>query len=227
MDNHQRGEETSSEVLNNQQHDSVHTDSLNVQPSQPGRGGNRAYKEIVEWIKALTIAIVFVFVIRMFLFSPFIVEGPSMQPNFETGEHIIVNKILYDIRDPKRGEVVVFHVPEENREFIKRVIGIPGDKIKVEGDDVYINDKKIDEPYLKDAIKAAHDAGELYNIGPGFPNNENQDAVVPEGTIFAMGDNRGDSRDSRMIGYVNDKEVIGRADVIFWPLNKLKLIKHG
>ncbi len=85
-----------------------------------------------------------------------------MQPNFETGERLIVNKILYTIREPKFGEVVVFDVPEQGRKFIKRVIGVPGDKIRLEGDDLYINDKKIDEPYIKEAIEAAHAEGRLY-----------------------------------------------------------------
>jgi signal peptidase I len=188
-----------------------------------------AYKEIVEWIKALVIAVVLVFLIRQFLFSPFIVDGPSMQPNFETGERLIVNKILYTFREPKFGEVVVFDVPEQGRKFIKRVIGVPGDKIRLEGDDLYINDKKIDEPYIKEAIEAAHANGGLYN-GEGFnynfPNDKVPEMTVPEGTIFALGDNRSDSTDSRVIGFVSDDELVGRADIIFWPLNKLEFIKH-
>ncbi|WP_246096308.1 signal peptidase I [Paenibacillus sinopodophylli] len=183
-----------------------------------------AYKEIVEWIKALVIAVVLVFLIRQFLFSPFIVDGPSMQPNFETGERLIVNKILYSIREPKFGEVVVFDVPEQGRKFIKRVIGVPGDKIKLDGDDLYINDKKIEEPYIKEAVEAAHANGELYNEKGS--TSDVADLVVPEDTIFALGDNRSDSTDSRVIGFVSDKEIVGRADIIFWPLNKLEFIKH-
>lgn len=197
------------------------------QRSSDKKGG--AYKEIVEWIKALVIAVVLVFFIRQFLFSPFIVDGPSMEPNFESGERLIVNKILYTFREPKFGEVVVFDVPEQGRKFIKRVIGVPGDKIKLEGDDLYINDKLVEEPYIKQAIEEAHARGELYN-GDGasynFPNDMVQEMVVPEGTIFAMGDHRDNSTDSRMIGFVEDKEVVGRADVIFWPLDKISFIKH-
>ncbi len=197
-----------------------------VHASGSGKQGG-AYKEIIEWIKALVIAVVLVFLIRQFLFSPFIVDGPSMQPNFETGERLIVNKILYTIREPKFGEVVVFDVPEQGRKFIKRVIGVPGDTIRLEGDDLYINDKKIEEPYIKEAIAEANAKGELYNQnGPNFPNPEVPETTVPEGAIFALGDNRGDSTDSRVIGFVEDKEVVGRADIIFWPLNKLEFIKH-
>ncbi|MFF2482673.1 signal peptidase I [Paenibacillus sp. NPDC058071] len=193
--------------------------------------GGRAAKEIFEWIKALAIAVILVFVIRTFLFSPFIVEGPSMQPNFETGERLIVNKILYKVREPKHGEVVVFHVPDQGRDFIKRVIALPGETVRVEGDDVYVNDVKVEEAYIKEAIEKAHAEGKLYNTNQGmtsnFPNDKNPEATVPEGMIFAMGDHRDNSQDSRDIGFVSEKELIGRADFIFWPLNKLSFIKHG
>lgn len=196
--------------------------------ARPGKQSG-AYKELVEWIKALVIAVVLVFLIRQFLFSPFIVDGPSMQPNFETGERLIVNKIIYVIREPEFGEVVVFDVPEQGRKFIKRVIGVPGDTIRLEGDDLYINDKKVDEPYIKEAVEAAHANGELYNkVGPdsNYPNDTNPEMTVPDGMIFAMGDNRSNSSDSRVIGFVKDEEIVGRADLIFWPLNKIEFIKH-
>ncbi|GKU78604.1 signal peptidase I [Paenibacillus sp. L3-i20] len=187
---------------------------------------SKAYTEIVEWTKAIVIAVVLVFLIRMFLFSPYIVDGPSMEPNFETGERLIVNKILYTFTEPKFGEVVVFDVPEQNRKFIKRVVGVPGDKIRLEGDDLYLNDVKVEEPYIKEAIEQAHAKGELYNKRDNFPNEMISETVVPEGMIFALGDNRSNSTDSRSIGFVKDDEIVGRADVIFWPLNKLEFIKH-
>lgn len=188
--------------------------------------GGRMYKEIIEWIKALAIAGLLVFVIRWFLFAPFIVDGPSMQPNFETGERLIVNKILYDIRAPKRGEVVVFYVPEEDRDFIKRVIGVPGDKIRLEGDELYINGERFEEPYIKEAIEEARKSGEFYNLGENFPNSLVPEETVPEGMILAFGDNRRNSKDGRMIGYVPYDRVIGRADVIFWPIQEISLVKH-
>ena len=228
MDSQQRNDGTGNEhdLKDSQDHADIQQNIPNraaVHASGSGKQGG-AYKEIVEWIKALVIAVVLVFLIRQFLFSPFIVDGPSMQPNFETGERLIVNKILYTIREPKFGEVVVFDVPEQGRKFIKRVIGVPGDKIRLEGDDLYINDKKIDEPYIKEAVEAAHAEGMLYNEKGA--TSDVAEVVVPEDTIFALGDNRSDSTDSRVIGFVSDKEVVGRADIIFWPLNKLEFIKH-
>jgi signal peptidase I len=197
------------------------------QPADQGGGAKKKEKnEIWEWVKAIVIALVLVFLIRWLLFKPFIVDGPSMQPNFHTGERVIVNEILYKIRQPERGEVIVFHVPEENRDFIKRVIAVPGDTVTVDGDVVKVNGKPIEEPYIQNAIQEAHAKGEEYNSLMDFPNGMNQETKVPEGKIFVMGDNRSNSTDSRKLGFIDLKEVIGRADVIFWPVNDMKWIKH-
>ncbi|PWW06374.1 signal peptidase I [Paenibacillus cellulosilyticus] len=191
--------------------------------------GSKFGKEIFEWVKAIAIAVILVLIIRWLLFMPFIVDGPSMQPNFQTGERVIVNKILYKIREPKRGEVIVFHVPEEGRNFIKRVIGVEGDTIRYEGDDLYVNGEKVNETYIQEAIDQAHAEGHDYNnsqFSQNFPNDSFTESVVPEGHIFVLGDNRPESKDSRMIGFVSLDEVIGRSDVIFWPLNKAKIVTN-
>ncbi|ANE47520.1 signal peptidase I [Paenibacillus swuensis] len=181
--------------------------------------------EVWEWAKALLIAAVLVFVIRYFIFAPFIVDGPSMQPNFKTGERLIVNKIIYSIREPHRGEVVVFHAPE-GKDYIKRVVGLPGDEVKVEGDVVSVNGKALEEKYIKYAVDEMQNNGGIYNTGPNFPNEMVQDGKVPEGSIFVMGDNRGNSKDGREIGYIAYDKVIGRADIIFWPIDNISLVKH-
>src|SRR5690606_17271139 len=193
-------------------------------PAAPPK--SKASSELVEWIKALAVAGILVFLIRWFLVSPFIVDGPSMQPNFWDRERIIVNKIIYDIREPKRGEVIVFHVPEEGRDFIKRVIGEPGDTVRVEGDNVTINGEPLDESYLKEAYEEAHAAGRLYNREEGFPNMRFPDGKVPEGMLFVMGDNRSNSEDSRMIGFIPLDRVVGRADLVYWPLGDFHFVKH-
>ncbi|ULO09633.1 signal peptidase I [Paenibacillus sp. 19GGS1-52] len=190
-------------------------------PQKPRKQKN----EVLEWIKAIAIALVLVILIRWLLFKPFIVDGPSMQPNFHTGERVIVNEVLYDIRSPKRGEVIVFHVPSEGRDFIKRVIGVAGDKIKVEGDVVTVNGEPVNETYIQGAIDAAHNNNALYN-NKNFPNEDFTDGTVPEGHIFVMGDNRSDSTDSRMIGYVPLGDIVGRADLIFWPVKDIEMINH-
>lgn len=185
----------------------------------------KAKNEVVEWLKAIVIALILVALIRWLLFKPFIVDGPSMQPNFHTGERLIVNEILYDIRKPQRGEVIVFHVPSEGKDFIKRVIAVAGDTVKVEGDTVTVNGKPVNETYIQGAIEESHKEGKLYN-DKDFPNTAFPDGKVPEGHVFVMGDNRSDSTDSRMIGYVPLSDIVGRADLIFWPIKDIQLIKH-
>ncbi|MFC5448317.1 signal peptidase I [Paenibacillus aestuarii] len=179
-----------------------------------------AKSETWEWIKALVIAGVLVIIIRWFLFSPFIVDGDSMRPNFFTGERLIVNKIIYDIRQPKRGEVIVFHAPE-GKDYIKRVIALPGETVKVDGDKVYINGKEIDQQFIQAAIDQAIKDGHPYNTLANFPETK-----VPDNEIFAMGDNRPNSKDSRdkRVGFVPYDKIVGRAEVIFWPLNKISFI---
>jgi signal peptidase I len=177
-------------------------------------------KEAIEWTKAIVVAVVLVLIIRTFLFAPFQVKGESMDPNFANSERIIVNKILYSaFRKPHRGEVIVFHAPA-NEDYIKRVIGLPGEKVKVEGDDVFINGQKIDEPFLKNAYDQAHAEGRIYN-NRNFP-----ETVVPEGTVFAMGDNRSNSQDSRFaeVGFIPYDKIVGRAELIFWPLDNISLV---
>lgn len=192
---------------------------------EPRQNKPKQKNEVLEWIKAIAIALVLVILIRWLLFKPFIVDGPSMRPNFHTGERVIVNEILYDIRSPKRGEVIVFHVPSEGRDFIKRVIGVAGDKVKVEGDVVTVNGQPVNETYIQGAIDEAHKNNALYN-NKDFPNEQFPDGTVPAGHIFVMGDNRSDSTDSRMLGYVPLGDIVGRADLIFWPLKDVTWINH-
>ncbi|WP_199617917.1 signal peptidase I [Paenibacillus alkalitolerans] len=176
--------------------------------------------EAVDWVKALAVAGVLVIVIRFFLFSPFIVEGPSMSPNFYTGERLIVNKILYDIRPPQRGEVIVFHSPF-NADYIKRIIALPGETVEVRGDTVLVNGEPVPEPYLKEAVDNAAEAGLTYN------NKDYAPQSVPDGHVFVLGDNRSNSQDSRDIGFVPYGDIVGRADLIIWPLSEIRFIPHS
>lgn len=167
-----------------------------------------------EWIKALAIAIVLAFVIRSFLFAPFVVDGTSMMPTLHDRERLIVTKLIYFIQDPEPGDIIVFHATQE-RDYIKRVIGIAGDKLEMKDDQLYINDQPVEEPYLDEYKKQAQ--------AEGFPLTGDFGPIeVPEGEIFVMGDNRRNSKDSRMIGTVPLASVVGRADVIFWPIDQFR-----
>lgn len=174
--------------------------------------------EVWEWVKALLIAAVLVILIRWLVFASFIVEGPSMEPNFYTGERLIVNKVIYHIRKPERGEVVVFHATED-KDYIKRVIALPGETVKIEEDKVFVDGKELDEPYIRDVV-------EEYKKNNVYYNTNFNEVKVPEDTVFVMGDNRRNSTDSRMLGPIADDKIIGRADVIFWPFNKIQWIRH-
>lgn len=176
--------------------------------------------ETMEWVKSILIAFGIMAVIRIFLFTPIVVDGESMMPTLEHGDKMIVNKIGYDIGKPKRFDIVVFHAPEQ-KDYIKRVIGLPGDTVEYRDDVLYINDEAIDEPYL-DQYKAEIEFGTLTE---DFTLKEliGRD-TVPEGTVFVLGDNRRKSKDSRYIGVVSIDEIIGNTKLVFWPIKNAGVV---
>lgn len=177
--------------------------------------------ETLEWVKALLIAFGIFAIIRLFLFTPIVVDGISMMPTLEHGDKMIVNKISYTIGEPDRFDIVVFHAPE-GKDFIKRVIGLPGDTVEYKDDVLYINGKKYEEPYL-DTYKKEISEGTLTE---DFTLVEKiQRETVPEGYVFVMGDNRRKSKDSRHIGAVNIDEVIGSTKFVFWPMEDFGLVE--
>ena len=178
--------------------------------------------ELWEWIKALLIAFAIAAFIRYFLFTPIVVDGDSMMPTLENGDRMIVNKIGYTIGNPDRFDIVVFHAPE-GKDYIKRVIGLPGDHVEYIDDQLYINGEPIDEPYL-DQYKAEITEGNLTGDFKLQDINPSLD-VIPEGHVFVMGDNRRFSKDSRHIGVVDIDEIIGNTNLIFWPINEIRIVK--
>lgn len=172
-----------------------------------------AKNESWEWVKALGIALVLAILIRTFFFAPFVVDGDSMEPNLHNGEWLIVNKLTYRFSEPERGDIIVFHFSED-KDYIKRVIGLPGETVSIEDGNLYINGEQVDEPYLDEAK-------EKYNKYGDIPYTEDfSEVTVPEGEIFVMGDNRPRSQDSRysQVGTIELERVVGRADVVLWPL---------
>ncbi|MCM3078860.1 signal peptidase I [Brevibacillus invocatus] len=180
---------------------------------------SRAKKnESWEWIKALVIAILLALLIRTFLFAPFIVQGASMETTLHNNEKLVVNKAIYLIQDPKPGEIIVFHA-DETRDYIKRVIAVAGDRVEVKDDQLLVNGKIVEEPYLERKEERAKEQGEL-RFTHDFPPVE-----VPEGHLFVMGDNRLNSEDSRVIGPIATSTVVGRAEFTFWPIGQIRMTR--
>jgi signal peptidase I len=166
-------------------------------------------KSIVrEYAEAIIIALILAFIIRTFVVQAFKIPSGSMIPTLQIGDHILVNKFIYRFADIERGDIIVFKFPkDESRDFIKRVIGIPGDKIEIRDKKVYINDKELNEPY------AVHEeqGGASYH-----PRDVFGPIIIPENKFFMMGDNRENSMDSRFWGFLDKQKIKGKAFIIYW-----------
>jgi signal peptidase I len=175
-----------------------------------------------EWSEALAIAILLALFIRTFVVQAFKIPSGSMEPTLLIGDHILVNKFIYGVKipflrttlipmsQPKRNDIMVFIYPvDKSKDFIKRVIGLPGDKIEMIGTKLYINDKLYDDKYGVYIEKGSKE---------GNPGNNSRfgPVVVPEGDYFVMGDNRDHSYDSRFWGFVPSRAIKGKAFVIYW-----------
>ncbi len=159
---------------------------------------------IWEIIKIVIIALLIVLPIRYFLFQPFIVSGQSMKPNFEPGDYLIIDELSFRLREPKRGEVVVFRFPRNpSQRYIKRIIGLPGEEVGIEGGMVKINGEFLDETsYLPLGIETR---GVVH-------------LKLSEDEYFVLGDNREASSDSRYWGALPKKNIVGRVFLRAWPL---------
>lgn len=183
----------------------------------------KSKNELFEWIKALVIAVLLAVVIRYFLFAPIVVDGSSMMPTLADQDRMIVNKFAYTVGKPKRFDIIVFHAPE-NKDYIKRVIGLPGDEIEYRDDTLYINGEKQDEPYL-DAFKKLVLDGPLTEPFTLEEIPAIAQKTVPEGHLFVMGDNRRSSKDSRHIGTIEMEKVLGKTSLVYWPIEEVRTVK--
>lgn len=172
----------------------------------------------IDTLQTFVIAAVVFFVVYVFLFRPFQVSGASMFPTFENNEYILTNIIGLKLDKPHRGDVVVFQSPQDtSRDFIKRIIALPGDKISVKEGIVYINGKKLDEhTYLENEIKT---------YGGTFLK-EGTEVTVPQNSFFVMGDNRQYSSDSREWGFVEKDKIIGKSWIVYWPPGNNRIIEN-
>lgn len=170
----------------------------------------------------LDIVEVFVFAIAIFLFvyllimQPHKIKGDSMQPNYPNGEYLLTDKLSYRFNPPERGDVIVFEAPgTDGDEYIKRIIGLPGESFKIKGGKIYINGRMLDEDYLDDSIPT----------NPGTIISEDVSITIPQDKYIVLGDNRLASSDSRMWGFVSTEEIRGKAFFIYWPLDKFGTIE--
>ena len=202
-----------------------------------------------EYYEALLIAVIFVNFARIFAFQAFKIPTGSMEDNLKIGDHIIVNKFIYGpvsppwqkllpLREIRRGDIIVFRYPlQPDTDFVKRVIGLPGDRLKMVDQDVYINGKKLLEPYVVHDPNPAsgYDVLNYHFPPPGdrFLGSHarpewiaeirkyvrGDEIVVPLDKYFAMGDNRDNSSDSRYWGFVDRDAIMGRPFLIYWSVN--------
>ncbi|MGP4108820.1 signal peptidase I [Virgibacillus sp. L01] len=166
--------------------------------------------EWLEWGKAILIAIVLAFFLRSFVFATSIVDGESMEPTLEDGETVLFNKFTYLFDKPQRGDIVIIERPLKN--YVKRIIAMPGETIKVEDHTLYINGEEYGQPFIKK--NAQNNTG---RIGP---------IKVPENSYYVMGDNRIVSKDSRNgLGFVNEDNIIGKSEIIIFPFDEWAMTK--
>jgi signal peptidase I len=170
----------------------------------------RRWRGVIEWGVILAVAVIAALLLRGFVIQPYFIPSGSMEPTLMVGDKVLVNKLAYDFHPVHRGDVIVFSKPANDyspgvKDLIKRVIGLPGETISASGGKVFINGKELAEPWLPSGTTTA-------DFGP---------VLIPPGEYFVMGDNRGNSADSRVIGPIKKSLIVGRAFLIVWPLGRI------
>ena len=183
----------------------------------------KIFQFFLDSIQALVLALSVFVLLYLFVAQPNQVHGHSMEPNFHDKEFLLTEKITYKRRDPKRGDVVVFKAPpsepcaENQCEYIKRIIGLPGEIVKIENGDIYVNGNLLNESYLASDLETR----------PGSYLRTGRPLIVPQGEYLLMGDNRPHSRDGREFGPTPVEDIVGRAFFRYWPTDRLGLIEHA
>jgi signal peptidase I len=163
------------------------------------------------WMRDLFFSILVTLFIILFVYQPVKVEGGSMEPGLEDQERIFINKLVYHFEGIERGDIVVFHYPRDpQKSFIKRVIGLPGDRIRIDFGRVFVNGKQLLEPYVPPD----------YQDAQSYP-----DTIIPENAYFVLGDHRSMSNDSRKIGPVMRSFIYGKAVFGYWPMDKMGFLR--
>lgn len=168
----------------------------------------RAANSFFDFLQGIVVFMSVLVMIYLFIVSPQEINGASMEPTYHNTELILTNKIAYKLGEPKRGEVIIFKSPSNKEiDYIKRIIGLPGDTVKLSSNRFYVNGQLVEEPYLDPELVTS----------PGSFLHEDEEIVVPDGEFFVVGDNRPHSSDSREFGPIPMKDIIGRALFRYWP----------
>jgi signal peptidase I len=180
-------------------------DTQTIPDSTRPRLQNQGFLNFLREVLETVILVGAIYALVNLLSARFIVEGPSMQPNFQTGQFVIVSRLHYMLEEPQRGDIVVFHYPgNPDEDYIKRVIGVPGDVVELRNQQVYVNGERLSEPYIAEECSQTSCPDEV------FPKLE-------PGQYFVMGDNRNHSSDSRRFGAVDRGYIVGEALLRYWP----------
>lgn len=161
---------------------------------------------VIDTVETVLLALVLFLIINA-LSARVRVENISMEPTLQPGEFLLINRVTYKLGEPHIGDIVVFHAPEvEDLDYIKRLIGRPGDVVRVESGTVYVNDQPLYEPYIAQVP------------------NYNGTWEVPEGQVFVLGDNRNNSSDSHLWGFVPVEDIVGKALLVYWPVEAITIL---
>ena len=179
-------------------------------------------KEIIEWIAAIAVALALIFLIGKFIANPYTIKGDSMDPTLKDSQRVMVNIIGYKIGGIKEGNVIVFHANKKD-DYVKRVIGTPGDSVQYKNDTLYINGKKQKEPYLNynEKRKQTEYITGTFKV-KDLANANSKTNVIPKDKYLVLGDNREVSKDSRSFGLIDKDQIVGKVSFRFWPFNEFK-----
>lgn len=177
----------------------------------------RAIASVFDFLQGIVVFLALLVMVYLFLFSPQEINGQSMEPTFYNAELIITNKFIFKVAPPNRGDIVIFKSPMNKEiDYIKRVIGLPGERVKLSGNSYYINGEKLSEAYLPPSTVTSG----------GTYLHEGEEILVPQGEYFVSGDNRSHSSDSREFGPIPIGDLIGKGVLRYWPVDTFTLIKE-
>lgn len=170
----------------------------------------RVGRSAFDFVKTLVIAFVLAQLVMVSVAQAFQVEQYSMEPTLLPHDRVLVNKLLYRVRAPQRGDIIVLRYPRDpGRNYIKRIVGLPGDNVHIRDGHLRINDRPVQELYINDA-----------------PSGDYGPEKVPADSFFVLGDNRNNSEDSRAFGFLKRDLVVGQAVLIYWPLERVRVLRH-